>query len=272
MKQYLEVMKDVLDNGELVYNSRTKTNTLTTLNHTLKYTPDDFPLVTTRKSYWKQAICEMLCYIRGYDDLRQFHSLGVHTWDANVKAWKSTNKHDNYDTGLIYGASAEKVGVGYNDILVQLTHKSTDRGIIWNFWNPEYFSQGCLRPCMYSHQFNVLDGKLHLTSIQRSVDVPLGLNFNMVQVWFLCFITAKLTDLEMGTCTHHLVNCHIYENQIKLAKEQVQREPFPAPKFICKRPITFNDVMYLIDKDNFDIYFDIEDYQYHPPIKYPFTV
>ena len=167
MKQYLEVMKDVLDNGELVYNSRTKTNTLTTLNHTLKYTPDDFPLVTTRKSYWKQAICEMLCYIRGYDDLRQFHSLGVHTWDANVKAWKSASKYDDYDTGLIYGASAEKVGVGYNDILVQLKHKSTDRGIIWNFWNPEYFSQGCLRPCMYSHQFNVLDGKLHLTSIQR---------------------------------------------------------------------------------------------------------
>lgn len=105
-----------------------------------------------------------------------------------------------------------------------------------------------------------------------SIDVPLGLNWNMIQVWFLNFITAHLTGLQMGSCTHHLVNCHIYENQVELAKEQIKREPFAAPRFVMLQSVNIYDLMDNINKDNFDEYFAIEDYQYHPPIKYPFTV
>lgn len=271
MKQYLDLMKHTLDNGVMQYNKRTNSYVLTTVDATFKYNVDEFPLVTTRKSYWKQAICELLCYIREYKYLKQFHSLGVHTWDENVKNWESAYKVSTDHAGVIYGSSSQYTGVSYKDICFSIRENPSDRGIIWNFWNPEYFDRGCLRPCLYAHQFTVLDGKLYLTSTQRSVDIPLGLNFNMVQAWFLCAITAKITGLEFGGVTHHLVNCHIYENQVALAKEQINRIPFQSPKFIFKKPISFIDLNCYITKDNFDEYFAIEDYQYHPAIKYPFT-
>lgn len=274
MKQYLDIMKDILDNGVMVQNERTGVKCLTVLNKQLTYTPDVFPLLTTRKSFWKQAICEILCYIRGYTNLDDFHKLGVNTWDANASAesWKNNPNYKENDVGLIYGASAEKVGRGFLKIIEEIKNKPSDRGIIWDFWNPEYFNQGCLRPCMYNHQFNVLNGVLYLSSTQRSIDTPLGLNFNMIQCWFLLMVVAKLTGLKPGHVIHNLVNVHIYENQIELAKEQVKRTPYKQPDFIFKKEFTLDDIMKNITKENFDEYFAVENYEYHPVIKYPFTV
>lgn len=93
----------------------------------------------------------------------------------------------------------------------------------------------------------------------------------MVQAWFLCAVTAKITGLEFGGVTHHLVNCHIYGNQIPSAIEQVKRIPLPPPKFIFKKPIKLEDLMICITKENFDDYFGIEGYTHRPAIKYPFT-
>lgn len=271
-QQYLSILKHTLYSGSKILNERTNSHCLTTLNQRIEIRPDEFPLITTRKSYWKQAICEMICYIRGYTELNQFHSLGVHTWDNNAKAWINIHNPYGQSTGIIYGASAEKVGIDFIDVLDQIKNKPHDRGNIWNFWNPEYFEFGCLRPCMYSHQFNVLNNKLYLSSIQRSSDLPLGENFNMVQAWFLLQVMAQLTEYEAGFAHLTMVNCHIYENQVEGVKEQLQREPFNPPKFIFKKKLTLEDIMTNITKDNFDEYFEIQDYQYHPPIKYPFTV
>lgn len=272
MKQYLEVAKDILENGSMVHNQRTGANCLTVIDKTLRYTPEEFPLVTTRKSYWKQAICEIMCYMRAYTDLRDFHLLGVNTWDANCQAWQSEHKKHEFDCGTIYGASAKAVGIDYPKIIQMLKGKPDDRGIIWNFWNPEFFDKGCLRPCMYAHQFNVVNNKLYLTSSQRSCDFLLGGNFNMVQVWFLWAVTAKLAGLDMGGATHHIVNCHIYENQIEKGKEQIQREPFKSPTFKFLKEITLEDIMENINKENIDEYFAVDGYEYHPAIKFPFTV
>lgn len=272
MKQYLDLMKHTFKEGVMITNSRTKSVCLTTLDWTLKYKPNEFPLVTTRKSYWKQAICEMLCYIRAYTELEDFHKLGVHTWDKNAENWLHLANPYGNSVGIIYGVSAEAVGMGYSNIMDMIARNPSDRGIIWSFWNPEYFNKGCLRPCMYSHQFNVLDNTLYLTSIQRSVDIPLGLNFNMVQVWFLGALTAHLSGLSFGGATHHLVNCHIYENQVEGVIEQTQREPYMPPQLVFKKQITLDDVMRNITKDNFDEYFELIGYQHHPAIKYPFTV
>lgn len=270
-KQYLDLMEEVLLSGVWVENKRTNSRCLTLLNNTLYY-GSEFPLLTTRKSYWKQAICEMLCYIRGYSTLQEFHSLGVHTWDANVSAWEHLNNPNKTNAGIIYGASSMMVGVSYPKLIRNIKANPTDRGHIWNFWNPEYFNEGCLRPCMFMHNFNVLNDTIYLSSYQRSLDICLGGAFNIIQTWFLLNITAHLTGLNAGMIMHTVANTHIYENQVELAKEHIKRKPYNPPKFIFKKDITLEDIMANINKDNFDEYFAIEDYQYHPAIKYPFTV
>lgn len=271
MKQYLNVLRDAVENGIWVYNDRTKTRCLTALNHQIKFDvgKGEFPLITTRKTNWKSAINEMLCYMRGYTDLKQFHSLGVFTWDANCEAWDSPNKRSKTDCGIIYGASANRVGMNYGHILRMIKDDPSNRGIIWNFWNPDYFNVGCLRPCMYAHQFTVLNGTLHLTSTCRSQDLPLGTCFNLVQAYFLLAITAHLTSLKAGTVTMNLVNCHIYENQLDLVKQQLLREPSDKqPKLLGINTIGFYDVYEGTVTDKLKVI----DYEPHPPIKFPFTV
>lgn len=275
-KQYLDILYDISNKGIDVLNERTGSVCRTLLNQRIQFDGSEFPLLTTRKMYWKQAIGEMLGYIRAYDSTKQFHTLGVHSWDANAQNPEWLDRKEavacDSDLGCIYGMSAEVVGINYTKVLAMLQTKPNDRGIIWNFWNPEYFIQGCLRPCMYNHQFNVLNGVLHLTSTQRSADVPLGLSWNIVQCWFLLNVTAQLTGLKVGTVTLNISNAHIYENQLDLAEEQYMRNPYPVPKFIFKKELSLEDIFKNINKDSFDEYFEVQDYQYHPPIKYPFTV
>lgn len=270
-QQYIAILEDCYENGTDIINERTGSICRTILNQRIQFDGNEFPLLTTRKMYWKQAIGEMVAYIRAYKDLRDFHKLGVNTWDANVEAWDSPYKQSDYDAGTIYGASASAVNVPYRKIIEQIKTTPNDRGIIWNFWNPHIFHIGCLRPCMYSHQFSVLDGTLHLTSTQRSCDLPLGGAFNLVQCWFLLNITAKLTGLKVGTVTWNITNAHIYGNQIPLVPIQLERPMHTPPKLIIKDNFDMDALMETLDKDNFDEYFELQDYKHHPAIKYPFT-
>lgn len=270
-QQYIAILEDCYENGVDVVNERTGSICRTILNQRIQFDGNEFPLLTTRKMYWKQAIGEMVAYIRAYADLRDFHKLGVHTWDANVKAWHSIHKYNDYDTGTIYGASAEQVDFGYQDLIESIKSNPNDRGHIWNFWNPSYFELGCLRPCMYSHQFSVLDGTLHLTSTQRSCDWVLGGAFNIVQCWFLLNITAKLTGLKVGTVTWNITNAHIYGNQIPLVPIQLERPMYTPPKLIIKDDFDMDALMEGLNKDNFEEFFELQDYKHHPAIKYPFT-
>lgn len=273
--QYLTLMRNILESGVMVDNPRTNSKCLTLLNYQIKFDGDVFPLVTTRKSYWKQAILEMICYMRAYTQKQQFNDLGVHTWDANIENWDSRFNPDKYFAGIIYGASSEQVGLSYQDLVEQIKQNPYDRGHIWNFWNPEYFKFGCLRPCMFLHHFNVVNDTLYLTSTQRSQDVCLGGNFNMIQAWFLLNITAKLTGLRVGDVTMNIANCHIYENQIEQAKIQVQRQPFNPPTIegifegSKSKGLTMDDIL-----NHPDPLRDVRvlEYMHWEPIKYEFTV
>lgn len=264
--------------GEVIENPRTKVKCFTSLNHTITLTPEVFPILTSRKIPWKAAIKEMICYMRGVSTLEGFHRMGVKTWDANCNAWQpndSNIKTHGGDCGLIYGASAIAVGFGYQDVIKTLQNPESrhDRGIIWNFWNPAYFHLGCLRPCMMMHQFNVLGDTLYLTSYQRSQDVPLGGAFNLIQAWYLLWQTAKLANLKMGTATVHISNAHIYEDQVEGVKELLDRNRKPnTAKFVAKKVPSLYDILYDMDAENFDDFFDVEDYESHGPIKFPFTV
>lgn len=280
MKQYLDLAKRIINDGQWVENERTGKRCLTVINADFVYYPNQMPMVTTRKSYWKSAIAEMIGYIRGYTSAADFRKLGTKTWDANAnenKAWLNNPYRKGVDhIGDVYGKQARKWKTPNGATLDQfakvvdnLTKGVDDRGEIVTFYNPGEFHLGCLRPCMHTHTFSLIGDTLHLTSYQRSVDVPLGLNFNMVQVYFLLQIMAQITGHKVGNCYHKMVNAHIYEDQLPQMIEQCERDPLPLPKLHINPEIkSLEDLETWVTLDDFAV----EGYESHPAIKYPFSV
>ena len=122
---------------------------------------------------------------------------------------------------------------------------------------------------MYSHHFSLLGDELYLNSTQRSCDVPLGLNFNMVQVYVLLALMAQITGKTAKTAFHKIVNCHIYEDQLESMKLQIQRKPLPPPKIHINPDIkTLEDIETWVTVNDFVV----SSYQYHPAINYAFSV
>ncbi|CAM5207122.1 thymidylate synthase [Alishewanella longhuensis] len=282
MKQYLQLCQRIVDEGVWVNNARTGTRCLTVINADLEYdvAANQFPLLTTRKSFYKAAIAELLGYLRGYDSAAQFRAIGCNTWNANANensAWL-TNPHrkGEDDLGRVYGVQGrgwqKPDGTKLDQLQKLVTNLSRgidDRGEILTFYNPGEFELGCLRPCMHTHTFSLLGDTLYLTSYQRSCDVPLGLNFNQVQCFVLLALMAQITGHKAGKVYHKIVNAHIYENQLALMKQQLEREPYPSPKLHINPKIkTLADIESWVSADDFTL----EGYQSHPAIKYPFSV
>jgi thymidylate synthase len=283
MKQYLDLCQRIVDQGVWVDNKRTGKRCLTVIDADLTYNvkEGEFPLVTTRKSFYKSAIAEIIGYIRGYDSAADFRQLGTKTWDANANDnadWLANpHRKGTDDCGFIYGKIGRnfpKVGGGSIDLLRKivddLSNGIDDRGEIYTFYHPGAFHMGCLRPCMYSHHFSLLGDTLYLNSTQRSCDVPLGLNFNMVQVYFFLAIMAQITGNKPGLAFHKIVNAHIYEDQLELMRDvQLKREPLSPPKLIINPDIkSLEDLETWVTMDDFKI----EGYEHHPAIQYPFSV
>lgn len=283
MRQYLDLCQRIIDEGTWIANERTGKRCLTVVNADLSYdvANNKFPIITTRKSYWKAAIAEIIGYIRGYDNAADFRALGTKTWDANAnenQVWlNSPHRKGEDDMGRVYGVqgrSWQKPDGSHLDqfkkIINNLSQGIDDRGEILSFYNPGEFDLGCLRPCMHTHTFSLLNDTLYLTSYQRSCDVPLGLNFNQIQVFFLLQIVAQITGHKAGTAYHKIVNAHIYEDQLELMRDvQLKREPFESPQLKINPDIkTLEDLETWVTMDDFEVI----GYQCHDPIKYPFSV
>lgn len=283
MKQYLDLCQRIIEQGSWIENERTGKSCLTIINADLNYDVGNnkFPLITTRKSYWKSAIAEILGYIRGYDNAADFRALGTKTWDANAnenEQWlNSPFRKGEDDLGRIYGVQGRSWAKPdgshldqLNKIVNNLSQGIDDRGEILTFYNPGEFEMGCLRPCMHTHTFSLLDDTLYLTSYQRSCDVPLGLNFNQVQVFFLLKIMAQISGHKAGTAYHKVINAHIYEDQLDLMRDvQLKREPFPSPQLIINPDIkSLKDLETWVTMDDFEV----TSYQCHEAIKYKFSV
>lgn len=283
MRQYLDLCKRIIDEGHWIENKRTGKKCLTVINADLSYNvaANEFPLVTTRKSYWKSAIAEFLGYIRGYDNAADFRVLGTKTWDANAnenEAWlNNPYRKGEDDMGRVYGVqgrSWQKPDGGSVDQLRKIVDNLSlgidDRGEILTFYNPGEFHMGCLRPCMHTHTFSLLGDTLYLTSYQRSCDVPLGQNFNQIQVFTFLKLMAQITGNKPGIAYHKIVNAHIYEDQLPLMRDvQLKREPFPSPQLHINPEIkTLEDLETWVTMDDFEV----TGYEFHDPIAYPFSV
>lgn len=285
-------MNRIISDGEWIYNERTGKKCKVIINADLEY--DSFPIVTSRKSYWKSAVAEFVGYIRGYDNAADFRALGTTTWDANANenpSWlQNPYRKGPDDMGRVYGVQGrswrkpefyqlEATTLPHDGHVIDQLKKiyddlkagKDDRGEILSFYNPGEFHMGCLRPCVYSHQFSLVNGTLYLHSTQRSCDVPLGLNFNMVQCWFFLQLMAQITGNKPGKVFHKIVNAHIYEDQYDLAVEEASRSPIDCnPIFKISDEIkTLEDVETIFDVSK---HCSVEGYESHPAIKYPFSV
>lgn len=283
MQQYLDLCQRLIDEGVWIDNERTGKRCLTVINADLQYdvAGNEFPIITTRKSYWKAAIAELIGYLRGYDNAADFRALGTKSWDANANenaAWLANPvRQGDDDMGRVYGVQGRgwrKPEGGTIDQLAKIVNNLKkgldDRGEILSFYNPGEFHLGCLRPCMHTHNFSLLGDSLYLTSYQRSCDVPLGLNFNQIQVFALLALVAQITGHEPGMAYHKIVNAHIYEDQLELMRDvQLKRKPFPAPTLHINPDIkSLKDLETWVTMDDFRV----EGYQHHEPIAYPFSV
>jgi thymidylate synthase len=283
VKQYLDLCQRIVNEGVWVENSRTGKRCLSVINADLEYNvgANELPLVTTRKSYWKAAIAELIGYLRGYDNAAQFRAIGCNTWNANAnenQVWlASEHRKGEDDMGRVYGVQ----GRSWNrpdgaqidqlrKIVDNLSQGVDDRGEILSFYNPGEFHMGCLRPCMHTHTFSLLGDTLYLTSSQRSCDVPLGQNFNQIQVFTFLALMAQITGHKAGVAYHKIVNAHIYEDQLALMKDvQLKRQPFAAPKLHINPEIkSLKDLETWVTLDDFEV----TGYEYHDPIAYPFSV
>jgi len=179
-KQYIDLAYRVLRDGVMIENKRTGVGCLTVINADISINvgAGDAAVLTTRKMNWKMAIAEFLGYLKGFKSAADFRQLGAKTWDKNAnenKAWlENEYRQGGDDMGYVYGAVAtnwerhdhETTNL-FEKVYNNLSKGIDDRGEIITFWNPGYFELGCLRPCMYSHQFSILGDQLYLNSIQR---------------------------------------------------------------------------------------------------------
>jgi thymidylate synthase len=283
LDQYERLCQRIIDQGQWVTNDRTGIRCLTLINADLEYNvgANEFPLVTTRKCFYKAAIAELLGYLRGYDNAAQFRAIGCNTWNANAnenQAWlNNPARKGEDDMGRVYGVQGRAWQKPDGSVLDQLkkvvnnlSNGIDDRGEIITFYNPGEFDLGCLRPCMHTHTFSLLGDTLHLTSYMRSCDVPLGLTFNMPQCFVLLALMAQITGHKAGKVYHKIVNAHIYENQLALMRDvQLQREVFSPPSLSINPKIkTLEDIETWVTTDDFQAH----DYQFHPAIAYAFAV
>jgi thymidylate synthase len=277
MRQFLDLLKQVMDNGA-VRGDRTGTGTKSLFGAQLRFDlSNGFPLVTTRKVFFKGVIHELLWFLAGNTNIKYLVDHNVHIWDA----WAD----ENGDLGPVYGAQwrAWRAPDGQHidqitQVIEQIRTNPNSRRHIVSAWNPAVLpdervspqdnvkeGRAALASCHTLFQFYVADGKLSCQLYQRSADSPVGLVFNIAQYSLLTHMVAQQCDLQVGDFIWTGGDCHIYVNQFDGVREQLSREPRPLPKLIIKRkPPSILEYRF---ED-----FEIVDYNPHPPIKYSVAV
>lgn len=281
MKQYQDLIKDIFENGYET-DDRTGTGTIALFGTKLRWDlSKGFPAVTTKKLAWKACIAELLWFLSGstnVNDLRliQHDSLiqGKTVWDENYENQAKDLGYHSGELGPIYGKQWRDFG-GVDqivEVIDRIKKLPNDRRQIVSAWNPAELKQMALPPCHMFYQFNVRNGYLDLQWYQRSVDVFLGLPFNIASYAALVHIVAKMCNLIPGDLIFSGGNTHIYMNHVEQCKEILRREP----KELCELVIgglpykfrhlsTKEQLKYVLKLRPKD--FILKGYESHPPIK-----
>jgi thymidylate synthase len=264
MKQYLDLMQDILDNG-VQKGDRTGTGTISVFGRQLRFDlSKGFPLVTTKKLHIRSIVYELLWFLNGDTNIKYLKDNGVSIWDE----WAD----ENGELGPVYGhqwRSWPTPSGGTVDqitqVLNQIKNNPNSRRHIVTAWNPSEVDKMALPPCHALFQFYVADGKLSCQLYQRSADYFLGVPFNIASYALMVHMFAQQCDLEPGEFVWTGGDVHLYNNHIEQANTQLSREPFELPQLVINRkPDSLFDYKF---ED-----FEIVNYQAHPTIKAPIAV
>lgn len=264
MKQYLDLMQEILDKG-VEKTDRTGTGTLSVFARQLRFDlQDGFPLVTTKKLHLRSIIYELLWFLNGDTNIKYLRDHGVTIWDEWADAqgnlgpvygyqWRSWPAPD--------GKSIDQI----QKLLGQLRTNPDSRRMLVTAWNPADVDKMALPPCHVLFQFYVAAGKLSCQLYQRSADYFLGVPFNIASYALLTCMVAQQCGFEPGEFIWTGGDIHLYSNHLEQARTQLARDPYPLPQLrIRRKPATLFEYAY---ED-----FEILNYQSHPTIKAPIAV
>lgn len=258
MKQYLQLLQYLLDNGT-TKTDRTGTGTLSTFGYQMRFNlADGLPLLTTKKLHLHSIIHELIWFLQGDTNIAYLNDNGVSIWDE----WADANG----DLGPVYGKQWRSWAAPNGNTIDQISKvveqiKSTpdSRRLLVSAWNPADVDAMALPPCHALFQFYVADAKLSCQLYQRSCDVFLGVPFNIASYALLTHMMAVATDLRVGEFVWTGGDVHLYSNHVEQAKLQLTRSPRALPQLRIKRqPTSLFDFRY---ED-----FSIENYHAHPHI------
>ena len=207
---------------------RTGTGTRSVFGRTIRHDMRaGFPLLTTKKIYFKNAVTGLLWILQGRTDMQYLHNHNLTYWDAD---YTRSGRTDG-TLGKVYGyqwRNSNGVDQLYS-LLQEITCNPSSRRLMVNSWNPGDLNDMALPPCHYSFQVYINDGKLDLMWQQRSVDIFLGLPYDIAMYGLLLLMLAKGFDYEPGTLIGQLGDCHLYNNHLDQASLQLAREPKKLP-------------------------------------------
>lgn len=277
MRQYLDLMQYVLDNGT-EKSDRTGTGTRSIFGHQMRFDLSaGFPLVTTKKCHLRSIIHELLWFLAGDTNISYLTENGVRIWDE----WAT----EEGDLGPVYGAqwrnwpapdgrSIDQI----KEVVEQIRSNPDSRRLLVSAWNPAVLPQAgisprdnaakglqALPPCHTLFQFYVADGRLSCQLYQRSADIFLGVPFNIASYALLTMMVAQVCDLELGDFVHTFGDVHLYSNHYEQAKQQLSRTPYALPTMKINPNV--KDLFAFRFED-----FELLDYQAHPHIKAPVAI
>ena len=264
MKQYLDLMQHVLDNGTQKHD-RTGTGTISVFGYQMRFNLEEgFPMVTTKKLHLRSIIHELIWFLKGETNIKYLKENGVSIWDE----WAD----ENGELGPVYGSQWRSWPTPdgrhidqISQVINQIKNTPDSRRLIVSAWNVAEIENMAIPPCHSFFQFYVADGKLSCQLYQRSADIFLGVPFNIASYALLTMMVAQVCGLKAGEFIHTLGDAHLYNNHLEQTRLQLSREPKPLPQMKLNHEI----------KNIFDFKFEdftLENYQHHPHIKAPVAV
>jgi thymidylate synthase len=289
---YLDALRTILQHGKVRKTRNAETISMFHLD--LEFDVSErFPLLTTKRVFWKGVVEELLWFIRGDTDANKLAERGVHIWDGNTsREYLDSIGLNNYregECGPIYGYQWRHFNKPYvplnerkeessetvedmnaptpltdqlQTIINELRTNPTSRRLFMSAWNPEQMTEMCLPCCHVSYQFFCDEGKLSCHMTQRSGDMFLGVPFNIASTSLLLYIISNLTGMTPDRVYITIGDAHIYCDHIDAVNTQLERKPYPLPKLLWNIQEPHKRIEDYKMED-----FVIEEYQCHPTIK-----
>ena len=264
MKQYLDLVRHVLDNG-VKKGDRTGTGTVSVFGYQMRFDlAAGFPALTTKKLHMKSIVYELLWFLTGSTNVHWLQERGVSIWDE----WADANG----ELGPVYGhqwrswPAADGTTIDQiSNVVAQIQTNPDSRRLIVSAWNVAEVNKMKLPPCHSLFQFYVANGKLSCQLYQRSADIFLGVPFNIASYALLTMMMAQVCNLQPGEFVHTLGDAHLYLNHVEQAQLQLTREPRALPQMHLNPAVrSIFDFQY---ED-----FKLDGYDPHPTIKAPIAV